>query len=210
MNASSSSHAQWSSSQANMHASKIQIWCGLQGSSGLACCQHSVHEAQCQVSKIISNIIGTEGCGISLHGHKSWAQRCGYTPSSQESRCLECTQLLPGASKQSSIPGNEGKIAQPPHLEGAVHSLHGVLKHIALLLATSAGAVAVKCECLALQVHLLQLALVAPGRVLDSQVDVGGVAARGVREDTGGGVAQGLQAQLLSLHATPAFRGAQI
>lgn len=85
------------------------------------------------------------------------------------------------------------------HLEGAVHRLHRVLKHVALRLATCARAVAVECVRLALEVHLLQLALVAPGRVLDRQVDVGGVGAGGVGEHAGGGVAQALQAQLVGL-----------
>ena len=67
----------------------------------------------------------------------------------------------------------------PPHthLEGDVDGLHRRLKQVTLHLASRAGPVAVEGEALALHIHLLQLALVTPAAVLNSQVHVGRVRA---------------------------------
>mmetsp|Transcript_21009 Transcript_21009/g.46075 ORF Transcript_21009/g.46075 Transcript_21009/m.46075 type:complete len:1268 (+) Transcript_21009:731-4534(+) len=94
---------------------------------------------------------------------------------------------------------SEGDLAAVQVLEGHVHSLHRALKHLTLRLTASTWAVAVEGKALALHVHLLQLALVAPAAVLHRQVDVGGVGARRVGEHAGGSLAQGGHAQLRSL-----------
>ena len=60
------------------------------------------------------------------------------------------------------------------------------------------GGVGVEREGLAVQVHVLQLGLVVPRRVLDRQVHVGRVGTRRVGEDARRGVADG-QAELLGL-----------
>merc|ERR1719383_621669 len=76
-------------------------------------------------------------------------------------------------------------------LEGDVDGGHRLLEDGARLLAARAGAVGVEGEGLALEVHLLQLPLVRPARVLDGQVEVRGIRTRRVAEDARGGLAEG-------------------
>mmetsp|Transcript_25720 Transcript_25720/g.64239 ORF Transcript_25720/g.64239 Transcript_25720/m.64239 type:complete len:1163 (-) Transcript_25720:603-4091(-) len=67
-----------------------------------------------------------------------------------------------------------------------------------ILLVHDTGPVRVEGEALAAEVHVLELLLVLPAAVLDGEVDVRRVGARGVREDPGGRLAKG-DVQLLGL-----------
>ena len=83
-------------------------------------------------------------------------------------------------------------------LEGDVNLAESRFKQLLLRLHARTRRIRVERERLAVQVHVLQLRFIVPGRVFNREVDVGRVRARRVGEDSRGGFADG-QAKLFGL-----------